>query len=331
MIVKEHRPTPTRDKFQRAGDEAEQQMAHYLQRAFGEDQAVHVFNNLRLQRKGETAQLDHLILHRSGMIIVESKSVSTAVRINEREEWSRKWNGDWQGMPSPVLQAQRQAELLRQLLQDHAAQLRRKTLFGLLQGDFSSWQIDGLVAISDRGVLQTKGQRPSVCKADQVPERARGLIEQQAAQGRAALTLNAEEFERVSRFLLMQHREKKLPAASAPAQRDERGKGAPGQMKDQARTVPHKRPTPAGAKRAAAAPASAGAWLPTCSQCHSPHLKILFGHSYYFKCQDCGANTPLPRRACRNCGEPTRTRKQGLRFYADCERCGSSEHFFTNP
>ncbi|MFD1732160.1 nuclease-related domain-containing protein [Deinococcus malanensis] len=71
-----------------------------MRRAYGSDPDVHVFHNLRFERGQEAAQIDHLVLHRSGAIIVESKSVTSAVRINEREEWARQWNGRWAGMPS---------------------------------------------------------------------------------------------------------------------------------------------------------------------------------------------------------------------------------------
>ncbi|WP_027482360.1 nuclease-related domain-containing protein [Deinococcus pimensis] len=111
-IVKDHHPSPTNDKFQQAGDEAEKQMAFYLRRTFGTDPSVHVFHNLRFEREGDAAQIDHLILHRYGAVIVESKSVTSAVRINERDEWARQWNGRWTGMSSPVLLAKRQADFL---------------------------------------------------------------------------------------------------------------------------------------------------------------------------------------------------------------------------
>ena len=160
MIVKTHDAQPTQDKFQRAGDEAEKQMAHYLKRAFGDAPDVHVFHNLRFKHGSEVAQIDHLIFHRAGMIIVESKSVTSAVRINEREEWTRQWNGDWKGMPSPILQARRQADLLRNFLQAHKEELRGKVLLGLKQATFAAFMIDVLVAISDQGVVQHQGALP---------------------------------------------------------------------------------------------------------------------------------------------------------------------------
>lgn len=40
MIVKDSHPQPTTDRFQRAGDEAERQIAHYLKCAFGDNPGV---------------------------------------------------------------------------------------------------------------------------------------------------------------------------------------------------------------------------------------------------------------------------------------------------
>ncbi len=62
MIVKEHHASATTDRFQRAGDEAEKQMAFYLRRAFADDPAVHIFHNLRLEAGDDAAQIDHLLV-----------------------------------------------------------------------------------------------------------------------------------------------------------------------------------------------------------------------------------------------------------------------------
>ena len=328
MILKEHQLQETRgDRFQRAGDQAERQMAHYLQRAFGGSGEIHVFNNLRFERsQGDAAQIDHLVMHRGGMVIVESKSVSTAVRINEREEWSRRWEGQWHGMPSPVLQAERQADLLRCVLQDHCTELRRRSLFGLRQEDFGQWPIDTLVAISDQGLLEAKGQRPSVCKADQVPGRVQTLLGQETARGRGT-PLNAEEFERLSRFLLMKHRDRPPrtnlgPAPSSPAPSSPAA-SSPAAPRPEARRQP---PAPP-------APQSQSAAAPACSKCRSTHWEIQYSQKYrnsYFRCRDCQASSPL-RRICPACGKPARIRKQGAQFYAECGACGHSEQFFTNP
>lgn len=184
MIVKELDPlAPHANKQVQAGHRAEEQMAFYLRRAFGEDPKIKVLNGLRLERRGEVAQIDHLLISTHGFILIESKSVTTQIRVNEQGEWSRQVGAVWQGMPSPLLQVERQAELLKALLNDHADQFFRKVL--TLQLTFASVPFDGLVAISDIGVIQ----RPSgfatqqVLKADQITKR---IQEMHAAYRRAS-------------------------------------------------------------------------------------------------------------------------------------------------
>ncbi len=92
MIIKERNPEEhgETDKFSVAGAKAEEQMAFYLKRAFADDPNVYVFNDIRLQGDDDdAAQIDHLVLHRHGFVIVESKSVSTGVAVNEHGEWVR--------------------------------------------------------------------------------------------------------------------------------------------------------------------------------------------------------------------------------------------------
>lgn len=89
MIVKERNPAEHRatDRLSKAGAKAEEQMAFYLRRALQERDDVLVFNDLRLvDATGDAAQIDHLVMHRRGFVLVESKSVTTEIRVNEREE-----------------------------------------------------------------------------------------------------------------------------------------------------------------------------------------------------------------------------------------------------
>ena len=116
MIVKELDPLKSNDKFEQAGHYAESQLAFYLKREFEYDLQIFVFNHLRLKKAGDACQIDHLVLHPYGMIIIESKSVTTRVEVNELGEWKRWFNTAWQGMPSPVLQAQRQGKFLKDYL-----------------------------------------------------------------------------------------------------------------------------------------------------------------------------------------------------------------------
>lgn len=330
MIVKNYEPAPTEDRFQKAGDAAELQMAHYLRRAFGENDEVKVLNNLRLERGGEVAQIDHLIIHRYGFIIIESKSVISTVRINNRQEWSRLWNGRWSGMASPILQARRQEQILMKLLDDHASELRGK-LLGLLQTRFGGAIVDVVTAISDQGIIEAKSKLPEVKKADQVPDYVEVLLACQK-KGCSILAnreddkgskMSAKELERVTAFLLSQHKEAPRQA-STPAQTGE----AIQPTTDQTSSINLTR-APRSARTSAPQVQQKAPKL-QCTKCSSANISIRYGFNYYIHCHDCGGQSPL-KPTCGNCSSRTKIRKEGKSFYAECVECHVSDLLFTNP
>ncbi len=93
MILKKIDSKRSTDKFAKAGDKAEKQMAFYLERYFGDDERIVIINDLRLKLNNDVAQIDHLVIHEFGFIIIESKSVTTKVSVNEQGEWIRHFNG----------------------------------------------------------------------------------------------------------------------------------------------------------------------------------------------------------------------------------------------
>ena len=155
MIIKEVDEIETNDKFLKAGLNAEKQMAYYLQREFRDDKKVLVLNGIRLESDGDSAQIDHLIIHRYGMVIVESKSVYGAVEINEHGEWHRV--GSEIGMASPIEQAKRQATFLKKYL----GKSKLKPAQGIIESLFhdatyEDVHVDVLVAISDTGCWRSR-------------------------------------------------------------------------------------------------------------------------------------------------------------------------------
>ena len=199
MIVKYAEPhAESSDPRRRAGAEAERQMAHYLHRDFASEAGLLVLNDLRLvdpdqpEHDGRpgVCQIDHLVLHRWGAFIVESKSVTDEVSVRDDgaggDEWTRRYGGREHGFPSPIQQARRQGEFLRALFQRHREELLGKmpaglrTLSKLMAGSdqrgFRNMPIQIIVAISDRGKIRrvnrwkepTKPFRAFVSKADLV-------------------------------------------------------------------------------------------------------------------------------------------------------------------
>ncbi len=316
MIVKELDALPDQaDTMARAGYAAEEQLAFYLRRAFADNATIRVLNGLRVEHAGEVAQVDHLVLHPYGLIAVESKSVTTTVRVNARGEWTRWYNGGPRGMPSPLLQAQRQLDLLDHLLRAHP-DLPYHDLFRYV-----------VVAISDRGVIQRPRDLDldEVCKADQVPGHIRdqialyGLTDDKDGRGllawlprawRATSRLDGADLDQLATFLVAHHR-------PYHPQRPREQPTRP--VSTAAESPPPRAPLSPDQRR----------MTQRCRHCAGDRLAVAYGHSYYFKCAGCGGNTPIDER-CTTCGVRERVRKSGDDFFLDCARCKTSVAFHTN-
>lgn len=307
-------------KFELSGRKAEEQMAFYLRRFFGSSTDVDVLNYLRIDLNGEVAQMDHLVLHPFGLLIVESKSVSDGVQITDDGQWMRWFNRKPSGMASPVTQAQLQGRLLKELLEKTVKQ----------KGFFDQVRLDVLVAISDGGTITwpKSGALPEVCKADQVPDRINNRIEQFRKLRKEADILTTDHRRVIADFLLKAH--KPLERAAS--------KVVPQHRVEEPR--PEYKVSPAiPASKAldinwghVSKPANKPALFPPkcCKHCQSSRLEARSGqYGYYFSCRDCNKNTPI-KFACTACGGEGKIRKQGDSFFVECKVCSESKLFHNN-
>ena len=64
-----------------------------------------VIHDLRLEIGGRVAQIDHILMNRAfEVFVVETKTFSTGLSINDRGEFSTFYDGKERGIPSPVEQ-----------------------------------------------------------------------------------------------------------------------------------------------------------------------------------------------------------------------------------
>ncbi len=294
-----------------AGRRAEEQMQHYLKRAFAEDPNVRGLNDVRVQRSGETAQMDHLVIHRFGIVIIESKSVSTAVRVNANGEWERKLGSDWRGMPSPIRQARRQAELLKRLLTDHKTALLDRIVLGMIQSGFTNMALDVVVAVSDHGSIRRPRPRdyPEVVKADQVTDWIRKRLAKYRKMT-AALNLSLSDLNEAPRTF--GEREVTRIAAFLHS-RD----------KDPFETVAEK----------AGHDAFAATTVPSvrCRECDGGIRFIDYRHGlhYHFRCRACDAIEAI-KVACPRCGKRVRLSRKGRDFSILCNDCDVRVPYFSD-
>lgn len=378
MIVKHAKAEGTsRDPRIIAGEKAERQMAFYLHRAFQNESTVRVLNDLRLvdplqpEYNGDpgVCQIDHLVLHRWGAFVIESKSVSDAVRITRDgtggDEWRRVFGRREEGMVSPIKQAERQSEFLRKFLQPHAERLLEKkpllirTLSKLVTGSsywsFEAMPIQIVIAVSGSGSIRRERgwKEPSkpfqtfVCKADQVTSK----MEAEIAEHRSLFNdkkdnsnygtwwISEQALERTGQFLCKSHTPRHAPAAAIetppPARVPARPQPAPAAPVSPSVTklAP---PSPAAAASPAFQPSRLTPQAAVCKSCGGSDLLGNWGqYGYYWKCS-CGTNTQMPV-ICHNCnaeghrGQTVRIRKEGPKFFRCCDSCGVQQLIWTNP
>ncbi len=322
-------------------------MAFYLHRAFATDPAVFVLNDVRLvdpdqagpDGRDGVCQIDHLLVHRHGLFVVESKSVTEEVAVRSDgeggDEWTRRSGGRERGMPSPIQQARRQGEFLRTYLQRRQESLLglmpigmrtlSKLINGTIQRGFALMPIQIVVAVSDNGRIKraanwsppTEPFQTFVSKADLVPEKIR---EELASHRKSASLLGDTEGE--YGMWAMKPDEASAVAARLDAEH------APGNhtpVQPRTRTVPTVTPM---TKPPARTPQQVRSG---CRHCGGADLIANWGkYGYYWHCGSCDKNTAIPT-VCSACGadgkrgKGVRVRKDGPTYFRVCEECGIDE------
>jgi Nuclease-related domain/Topoisomerase DNA binding C4 zinc finger len=213
LILKEKNLKNSLDPKLKAGENAEKQMAFYLSRAFANQEDCYVINDLRINYKNDTAQIDHLVVSQYGLVIIESKSVYGKIIVNANKEWGRTFNKVVSGMASPVLQAEAQAKVIKNVLNDNKDQILGK-LLGLQKG-FGYCPVFVYVAISDGGIIERKADITELKKADQVTQeielkiktlKKNSSILSALSNPVPAWSMTKEETIKVADFLLNQHK-----------------------------------------------------------------------------------------------------------------------------
>ena len=198
MIFKELDSFESQNADTLAIHRAQEQMTYYLRRAFGTSEDVDALSGLRLSLGGIDAQVDHLVLHPYGMVIVDCQSVLGGLQVRYDGQWMRWRNSSAVAMPSPIERVFAQASAFKQFLDKKVKQ----------PGFFSRVEIAVLVAVPDKGTIEwpSSGALSVVCNADQVPNRVRKHVEECAGRMAGPGVLNLEQRHRLAEFLHASHK-----------------------------------------------------------------------------------------------------------------------------
>lgn len=109
-----------RDELRRLnkGIKGEQAAAFYLDGHYKDSQNNVLLHDLRLVVDDEVAQIDHLVINRTGyMVLIETKNYSGDLEVNAHGEFTVRYGRERYGIPSPYEQSRRHARILGKLLE----------------------------------------------------------------------------------------------------------------------------------------------------------------------------------------------------------------------
>ena len=340
MIIKENNnPLPT-DKFEKAGYEAERKVAYYLKMAFGDNPDLLILNDLRVEFEDDiTAQMDHLVIHQHGIIIIESKSVAGKLQVQDDGQWVR-WYTQSSGkdksigMPNPIKQAKLQGQTLKRVLLNSATnEHTRKAL--------EAFPTDVLVTFSTSNggifIAKNKDIYPEVCPSDAVDDNVKRIVLDRAKNAKDQdFSLSETNQAKLAKHLVKIHKPYQATtiAIEKPYQKPEATKPLKVEEKvsDYAPVITPKPTSFLGAiadviSSALVAPESKLKHV--CRKCKSEKLEVRFGRNYYFKCLSCDENNRIDA-TCPKCKNLLKIRKDKNLFFAECKKCNFSELFHNN-
>lgn len=300
----------------RSGLKSEQEAAYLIDFHLKDSKNTLVIHDLRLEVGGRVAQIDHLLLHRTFVAyVLETKSFHAGLKITEEGEFLR-WNDykrKFEGMASPIAQNDRHVVVLKEAFK----QIDMPTRLGMrLSYSFESYILVSPNARIDRPKkLDTSRVLKADMLMDAIDERfeKEGVLETLTSM---AKIVSPDTLLDIGRQLVALHR---------PINIDYAAKFGLTECSTPASLV--KEPE----LKTSVADAEQGESKPKCRKCSSGNLSVQYGkYGYYFKCADCDGNTPI-KIDCGKEGHKERLRKDGLKFYRECEQCKTSSLFFVNP
>lgn len=318
MIIKHKTEIQSRNAKEHAGNKQELDVAYFLEREFTKSKNVFVFNDLKLEFDGAIAQIDHLIVYEKGFVLIESKSIKGNLQVNKAGEWTRSYNNEWFGMPSPLAQVELQGKVLKAKLNQDSLEFLPPLLGGIRQKvSYRKWAY--LCVVSSDAIINRDGMPDDISerliKTEFLVKKLREIIGGDSFFSSIRKTLSTDpifdikSMQSMSDYLVRQH----IGADSEP------------QLPKIVEKVTMVKQEPIIAKSGAGAAANLN-----CRHCDSDDVKAIKGrYGYYLSCQKCKQNTQV-KRPCPSCrSKDTSVKKVGSALVGSCKACVSTYTIFT--
>ena len=322
MILKEKDFIQSSHPQVAAGEKQEKDVAFYLRREFKNEESILILNDLRISVDGENAQIDHLVVYPYGFILIESKSVKGEIKINKHGEWTRSLNGKWSGMPSPLMQAKLQRDLLKKFLVERRDSIYEGKVLGLIPQGFGGRQWHSLCAVSSNAIIerddipeevseQVVKSEFLVAKLHKIMKLPNSLIQKLRIDERPRFSKC--ELENIGKALLQHVKTDDVVSSQAFSR-----------QLDHVWRAPEQQPSNVISN-------SIEQSHIRCKKCHSSErLTANYGrYGYYVTCEDCSSNTSM-KSSCPSCeSSQTRVQKRKDIYSLICNECDSTVDIFS--
>ena len=310
MIAKELDPYVSNHDYEQAILSAQEDLAFLMKVMFAKNPAVkrlglRVFNGLRFEMDNYAIQIDHLILHKYGIIVIENRSETADIDINLIGQWTQTYKSKSLRITSPLEQGERKMEFIRSVLEHNHRFLRPKR--NKVQENFKNLSFELIVAISDHGNINTSsGNIPiEICRSSRVVETVLEIAEEQRKDARSIIprvydrsrSLSDEELFKLTAFFRKSH----TPLDRAKI-----------------------RQTTSSVKKAVKKPS-----YYSCNNCGSKQVFMEHNNGYQLYCLDCAHILEIDKR-CSSCNKPAYVRREANKYYLECENCLHRELIFVD-
>ena len=185
------------------GYQAEKDNAYYLDFAFEEGERNILLHDIRIEHKGRTAQFDHILITRIGIILLESKSFTGSLTINNDNSLTVVYGkGTVKTFPNPVEQNNRHRIVLDEFIKDN---LEMSLRFKLLGGV----QIESKVLIHPNTTVTNKNLPEGFERSDSFATKRLKEVESMSAVkvfGAVSTVLLREQTKALSELLVAHHK-----------------------------------------------------------------------------------------------------------------------------
>jgi len=292
------------------GYKAEKENAYYLDFAFKENVHHILLHDIRIEHEGKVAQIDHIIINRFGIEVLESKSFTSTLSIRGDGSLDVEYGGKVQTFPNPIEQNNRHTKILSAFIKANVALPSNLKLFGI--------PTSSTVLINPKTTITNDVLPKGFERADSFSTKRNeaidkmGTIELFKSLG---VIMKIDRAKEIAEFLVKHHKlktydyEKKYP------------------IKKESPTI---QPIQSTIKENVLEEATQKTDTKLCSKCQSDDIEIVYGkYGYYFKCLSCDGNTAIKPK-CKDSKCKSKIKKRKLNFYHVCESCGRDELFFVN-